>query len=333
MVTIREVAKLAGVSMTTVSRAFNPKAVIKEDTRQKIFKIANDIGYAPNISARGLVTNKKFVIGVFLSSIHTNMSTYLSDILSNIHDALPDNYLLSVEGIDRIDNIEQKVKNRFDGILVVSQSAADNQFIYKMKTNHIPMVVVLRKMDNPEIDNIYPDDERAILDAVNYIANQGHQRIGFIEGRPEFEATITRRRGIEIGCAANHLVLVDDAVKVGDFSPAAGKKLMAEILQLPAATRPTCVICANDDMALGAMRACYERGVKVPDDISIMGFDNVAYARLSTPSLTTINNPIQEMASAGIKRLISIIDNPHQERLSMVMTPALVIRESIGQQN
>lgn len=333
MVTIREVAKLAGVSMTTVSRAFNPKAVIKEDTRQKIFKIANDIGYAPNISARGLVTNKKFVIGVFLSSIHTNMSTYLSDILSNIHDALPDNYLLSVEGIDRIDNIEQKVKNRFDGILVVSQSAADNQFIYKMKTNHIPMVVVLRKMDNPEIDDIYPDDERAILDAVNYIADQGHQRIGFIEGRPEFEATIARRRGIEIGCAANHLVLVDDAVKVGDFSPAAGKKLMAEILQLPAATRPTCVICANDDMALGAMRACYERGVKVPDDISIMGFDNVAYARLSTPSLTTINNPIQEMASAGIKRLISIIDNPHQERLSIVMTPALVIRESIGQQN
>jgi LacI family transcriptional regulator len=261
------------------------------------------------------------------------MSTYLSDILSNIHDALPDNYLLSVEGIDRIDNIEQKVKNRFDGILVVSQSAADNQFIYKMKTNHIPMVVVLRKMDNPEIDNIYPDDERAILDAVNYIADRGHQRIGFIEGRPEFEATIARRRGIEIGCAANHLVLVDDAVKVGDFSPAAGKELMAEILQLPVANRPTCVICANDDMALGAMRACYERGVKVPDDISIMGFDNVAYARLSTPSLTTINNPIQEMASAGIKRLISIIDNPHQERLSMVMTPALVIRESIGQQN
>lgn len=252
MVTIREVAKLAGVSMTTVSRAFNPNAVIKEETRQTIFKIANDIGYAPNLSARGLVTNKKFVIGVFLSSIHTHMSTYLSEILSNIHSALPDDYLLSVEGIDRISNFDQKVKNRFDGILVVSQSAADNEFIYKLQNNHIPMVVILRKIDNPEIDNIYADDEQAI--------------------------------------------------KIGDFNPLTGKKLMREILALPISDRPTCVLCANDDMALGAIRACYEQGVRVPDDMSIMGFDNISYAELSTPPLTTITNPIQKMGS--VKNLV-----------------------------
>lgn len=316
--------------MTTVSRAFNPKAVIKEETRQRILKVAADINYAPNISARGLVTNKKFVIGVFLSSIHTDMSTYLSDILSNIHDSLPENYLLSVEGIDRIQNFDQKVKNRFDGILVVSQSAADNQFIYKLKNNNIPMVVVLRPMDNPEIDNIYCDDEQGILDAMNYVARQGHTKIGFIEGRPSFEATIKRRRGVELGCIANKMTLVDDAIKVGDFSPITGKNLMTEILDLPTAQRPTCIICANDDMAIGALRSCYEHNVKVPDEISILGFDNGAYSKLSTPALTTINNPIQEMASKGISRLISVINQPKQDRLSLVLPPKLIIRESVG---
>lgn len=330
MVTIREVAKLAGVSMTTVSRAFNPNAVIKEETRQTIFKIANDIGYAPNLSARGLVTNKKFVIGVFLSSIHTHMSTYLSEILSNIHSALPDDYLLSVEGIDRISNFDQKVKNRFDGILVVSQSAADNEFIYKLQNNHIPMVVILRKIDNPEIDNIYADDEQAILQGIRYITQQGHKRIGFIAGRPKFRATIVRRRGIELGCAANGLIFVKQAIKIGDFNPLTGKKLMREILALPISDRPTCVLCANDDMALGAIRACYEQGVRVPDDMSIMGFDNISYAELSTPPLTTITNPIKKMANLGIQRLISIINEPKKERLLQVLQPKLVIRQSIA---
>lgn len=330
MVTIREVAKIAGVSMTTVSRAFNPKAVIKEETRQRIFKIADDIGYAPNISARGLVTNKKFVIGVFLSSIHTDMSTYLSDIISNIHDSLPENYLLSVEGIDRIQSFDQKVKNRFDGILVVSQSAADNQFIYKLKNNNIPMVVVLRAMDNPEIDNIYADDEKGILDAINYIAKQGHKRIGFIEGPPSYENTIKRRRGVELGCVANHLKLVDDAIKIGDFGPITGKNLMEEILELPKEIRPTCVVCANDDMAIGAFRACYEKGIKIPEEMSITGFDDNSYSKLSTPALTTISNPIPEMASLGIKRLISTIESPKKVRLFQSLPTKLIIRESVA---
>jgi len=333
LVTIKEVAKLAGVSMTTVSRAYNPKSVIKESTRQKIFSIAKDIGYAPNLSARGLVTNKKFVIGVFLSSIHTNMSTFLSDILSNIHDGLPDNYLLSVEGIDRITDFNQKVKNRFDGVIVVSQSTADDTFIYQLKDNHIPSVVILRPIDNDDIYNIYSDDETGILEEIKLIAENGHKSIGMIGGRPEFVASIKRRRAVETGCAINALSLEPAAIKMGDYSPESGQVLMEEILELPTDQRPTCIVCANDDMAVGAIRACYENNINVPNDISIIGFDNVDYSKISTPALTTVSNPIGLMSNMAIKKLISIIndetdnDNP---QTSVVLQPKLIIRESLA---
>lgn len=318
--------------MTTVSRAYNPKSVIKESTRQKIFKIAKDIGYAPNLSARGLVTNKKFVIGVFLSSIHTNMSTFLSDILSNIHDALPDNYLLSVEGIDRITDFDQKVKNRFDGVIVVSQSTADDSFIYKLKENHIPMVVILRPVNDNNIYNIYSDDEAGILAEINLIAKYGHKRIGMLGGRPEFVASVKRKKAVETGCAINDLTLIPEAIKMGDYSPDSGQILMNEILALSAEKRPTCVICANDDMAVGAMRACYEKNINVPKDISILGFDNVNYSKMSTPALTTVSNPIGKMANMAIKQLISAIDNetslPNQQA-SIMLEPKLIVRESL----
>lgn len=330
MVTIREVAKIAGVSMTTVSRAYNPNSVIKETTRQRIFKIAEEIGYSPNLSARGLVTNKKFIIGVFFSSIHTDMSTYLSDTLSNIHDMLPDEYLLSVEGIDRITNFDKKVKNRFDGILVVSQSTADDEFIFKLSNINIPAVVILRPINIPTVDNIYADDESGIKAAMKYIASKGHKKIGFISGRPTFEASIKRQHGVEIGCINNNMLLETAAVKIGDFSPISGHDLMNQILNLPMKIRPTCILCANDDMALGAIRACYEKNINIPKDISVMGFDNVSYSSLSTPTLTTINNPINEMASAGIQRLIELINHKNTEHNVDIIKTNFIPRESIG---
>jgi len=334
MVTIREVAKIAEVSMTTVSRAYNPKSVIKESTREKILKIANDIGYIPNLSARGLVTNKKFVIGIFLSRIHTDMSIYLSDILSNIHDSLPDNYLLSIEGIDRVTSFDQNVKNRFDGILIVSQTTDDNQFIYQAKNSELPLVVILRQTDDLEINNIYSDDEQGVRSAVDYVSNNGHKKIGMINGTSNFIASIKRHHGVEQGCIDNGLNLVKEADLNGDFSSEAGQKLMNKIIDLSDETRPTCIFCANDDTALGALKACNIRGVKVPEDMSIIGFDNINYGKFSTPSLTTIDNPIKKMATKGIKRLISLINGEDiVENLTVIESSKFIVRDSVGNIN
>lgn len=238
-----------------------------------------------------------------------------------------------MEGIDRITDFNQKVKNRFDGVIVVSQSTADDTFIYQLKDNHIPSVVILRPIDNDDIYNIYSDDETGILEEIKLIAENGHKSIGMIGGRPEFVASIKRRRAVETGCAINALSLEPAAIKMGDYSPESGQVLMEEILELPTDQRPTCIVCANDDMAVGAIRACYENNINVPNDISIIGFDNVDYSKISTPALTTVSNPIGLMSNMAIKKLISIIndetdnDNP---QTSVVLQPKLIIRESLA---
>lgn len=330
MVTIIDVAKRAGVSNTTVSRAFTPNSVIKESTRQRIFKAAHELGYSPNLSARGLVTNKKFIIGVFFSSIHTHMSTYLSTIISDVYDAMPQDFILSVQGVNRVTDFDFQVKNRFDGILVVSQSTADDQFIAELSKSNVPSVVVLRPIDASNIDNVYSDDAAGIRKAVEYVARNGHNRLGYIGGRKNFVANIKRYESIIRSSAENQLTLDKDAIIDGDFSLEAGYKAIDKIIDLPAYRRPTCVICASDDIALGAIRRCQERKVNVPSEISIIGFDNISYDKVITPSLTTINNPFEEMATAGIQMLFERIDNVQDHNRVKIIEPKIVIRDSVA---
>ncbi len=333
MVTIIDVAKRAGVSNTTVSRAFNPNSVIKDSTRKKILKIANEIGYAPNLSARGLVTNKKFVLGVFFSSIHTHMSTYLSTIISDVYDSLPQDYILSVEGIDRITNFSFQVANRFDGILVVSQTHADDKFINSLSRSKVPAVVILRPVETANIDNIFNNDEAGIRKAVEFAVRNGHKKFGFINGRKDFLASTRRHHSLIQSCYDYHVKLVKDADIDGDFTISAGQNAIDTIIDLPQEKRPTCVLCASDDIALGAIQRCQQRKVSVPNELSIIGFDNISYSTIITPALTTINNPFEEMASSGIKMLIERVNGQRKQKSVKITEPEIVVRDSVTDLN
>lgn len=332
LVTIKDVARLAGVSMTTVSRAFNEKAIIKAETRKNILAIADKIGYVPNFNARGLVTKKKFIIGVFFSSLHDGTSTsFFSAAIGSLYDALPDNYLLSINDIKRVNSFEQLVQNRVDGVLVVSQSDDDDEFIYQVKSSGIPLVVINRYISDREICNIASDDFAGLKDGVDYIASRGHKRIGMIEGIAGFTSSVQRRQGFDQSVISNNLTPVEAAIKIGDYSSKTGQEKMSEILALPKEQQPTCVVCGNDDTAIGALRACYLNGVKVPDDISLIGFDDIFYSSVSIPSLTTIRKPIGQMAGLGIKDLIAIINGEKVDIANRVkIQPQLVVRESVA---
>lgn len=334
LVTIKDVAKLAGVSMTTVSRAFNEKSIIKEETRKEILDIADKIGYIPNYNARGLVTKKKFIIGVFFSNLHDGTSTsFFYDAIGSLYDALPDDYLLSVNDIKRVNNFEQLMQNRVDGVMVISQSDDDDQFIYKVKSSGIPMVVINRFINDKEICNISSDDFSGVKAGVDYIAGKGHKKIGMIEGIPGFTSSVQRRQGFNQGIISNGLIAVSEAIKVGDYSSKMGQEKMNEILSLPKDKRPTCVVCANDDTAIGALRSCYMNGVRVPEDISVIGFDDIFYSSMSIPALTTIKKPISQMADLGIKSLIDIIDDEKIDITERIkIQPKLIVRESVADQ-
>lgn len=335
MVTIRDVAKLAGVSMTTVSRAFNEKAVIKDETRQAILKIAKEIGYVPNYNARGLVTNRKFVIGIFFSSLRDGTSqSFLSTIISAAYEMLPNNYLLSVNDILRVTDAEALVRNRMDGVMIVSQSENDNDFIYKLKGMGLPMVVINRQLSDTEIRNISGNGVLGVKQAIDYAAKLGHKRVGMIEGMPGFVSAVNRRHGFDLGVLENGLTAVKEAIQVGDYSSASGQAAMTKILALPVAERPTLVFCANDDMAIGALHACYAAGVHVPDDISVIGFDDSYYASMSVPALTTVKKPVVPMTKRGLADLLRLIDGEKLDGANRLKIPAaLIIRDSVRKLN
>lgn len=331
MVTINDVAKLAGVSRSTASRAFTPNSSIKSVTRSKVLTAAKELNYSPNISARSLVTQKKYVIGVFLSRVHADLSTFFSNIISSANEKLPSNYLLSVVGIDEVKNFDQSVRNRFDGVMVVSQTKEDDQFIQKLIDAKIPTVVILRKVATAKVDNIYANDRQAMSDLVKYIYKQGHRRIGILNGTAEFITSKVRYRGIKEQAEELDMEIIPSADKQGEFSLTSGDAMMKEILEQPREDWPSCVICASDDIALGALKACHKSGLVVPYDMSITGFDNIPYSMVTTPSLTTVDNPLSSMAERGIEVLFQRIENPQIKRQTITMNPSLVIRSSVAE--
>lgn len=329
MVTVNDVAKLAGVSRSTVSRAFTPNSSIKARTKKKVFAAARQLNYSPNISARSLVTQKKYVIGIFMSRIHSDMSTYFSVIVSNASAKLPADYLLSVNGIDQLQDFDRSVQNRFDGAIVVSQTSADDHFISQLVKAHIPTVVVLRPVDNPEVDNIYADDRESMHHLVKYLYKNGHRRLGVINGNADFFSSQIRFAGVKEQADSLQMKIVKSACKQGHFSLTTGETMMNEILDQPQSVRPTCVVCASDDIALGALKAVHQRGLVVPQDISLTGFDNIPYSSVSTPSITTVENPLATMMSHGMDLLFKQINGSHHERLTQVIEPSLVVQSSV----
>ncbi|MFD1484498.1 LacI family DNA-binding transcriptional regulator [Lacticaseibacillus baoqingensis] len=331
MVTIRDVAKAAGVSLTTVSRAYNPKAVIRQSTRERILKLAHEMGYVPNLSARSLVTNQKFVLGVFFSNLRSGTpETFLSTVINSVYEVLPDDYLLSVNDIAHLSNFEARVQMRMAGVLVVSQSPDDDAFIQRLAQAQIPTVVINRDLEDPLSYNVCSDDRLGVYKAMQYLAQAGHQRVGMIAGLPSYTSAHQRRQGFDDGVADFGLTRVDAAMRPGNYSAQAGRKQMQAILDLPSDQRPTAVICADDDTAVGALRACYQAGVSVPAGMSVVGFDDSIYAAMSVPALTTVKKPIVQMATAGIAKLLALIAGEvdtvvHKE----VIAPSLIVRESV----
>lgn len=332
MVTIKTIARMAGVSHTTVSRALNGNPAVKEKTRQTIKKIATELGYSPNLSARGLVNNKTYTIGLFFSSIQTGTSTsFLTEVITRLHNALDKEYMLSVNGIDDLRNYNIAVKSRLDGVVVVSQSQHDDEFIDFVKHNGLPLVVLNRLLKRHDVANVGFDDYTGTLQAMEYAVRLGHKSFGMIEGINSFESSTIRRQAF-LDCVNKHqLKVMADAIVPGSYDAASGYRAMKRILLLP--EFPTLIFCANDDMAVGALKACHELNVRVPEDISLIGFDDSVYAAFTSPALTTIRKPIDQLSELGLEMFDQVMNDPEYQLRTKVVIPELIIRDSVRNLN
>ncbi len=312
-VTIKDIAKIANVSHTTVSRALNDSPFINVETKAKIMTIAKELNYVTNYSAKSLVLNRSYNIGLIFTTIsEVTSSRFFYETVSGVNSVIKESYNLVVRGIDDYKNFAFINKRSFDGIILMSQSESDNSFIYYLMDKKIPLVVLNRDINESSLVNILSSDKKGAYEAVSYLIQNGHKHIAIIEGKEGFNSTIERKNGFLHALIENKLQLKSEYMVKGDYTIGSGYIAMKKLLSLK--NVPTAVFCSNDEMAVGAMKATFESGLNVPEDISIMGFDGNQIGAYLTPALTTVRRPIIEVSKKGAERLLHIIENSGVER-------------------
>lgn len=329
-ITIKDIAKLAGVSHTTVSRALNDSPLISEETKQKIRQIAEEHNYIPNYSARSLKLDKSFNIGLFFTTIDEGTATQFFQLaVQGVNKIVKSkNYNTLIKGItDYKGDYSLVNKKQFDGIIVVSQSKSDDSFIDYVVKQDIPIVVVNRDLGDRVVKNISYDDRNGAYEAVNHLIGAGHEAIAFIKGKKEFTNTLERESGYYAAMMEHELTVDKGFIASGNFSYHDGYKAMKKILDSGA--QPTAAFVSNDEMALGAIKAIVERELSVPEDISIIGFDNSDLCDYLMPELTSVNRAIDVMTSMAAEHIFKIVEGKKTDLSKVLLKCQLVERKSV----
>lgn len=329
--TIRTIAKLADVSHTTVSRALNDSPLVKEATKKKIQQIARELSYVPNVNAKGLVGDKTFLIGVFFSDLETGTSaSFFSEVIKEAKSVLPQEYTFSIDSIaNQTLEGQRLLRHRYDGVVVISQSAEDDQFIQDVVDLRLPLVVLNRVIDRSGIPNFASDDYNGTVKIIEYAVQMGHRRFAMIEGRPSFESSRQRKKGFLDVLRRHHLSVSEEMIQPGNYLPKSGYDAMVRILSEKVI--PTCVFCSNDDMAVGAIRAALDLGYSVPEDVSFIGYDDMNYAKYLSPRLTTIRKPTKRIVQEGVKALTRILNGEESHAYQpLFFKPTLIVRNSVA---
>ena len=327
-ITIKDIAKLAGVSHTTVSRALNDSDLIREETKRRIKEIAKELEYVPDRNARALVNARSNNVGLFFSNIVEGTSPeFFQEVVRSISKAISQEYNLVINAMTYYRNYNEINKKDYDGIILVSQTKKDDAFIKVMVEKEIPIVVLNRDVQDLDVMNVLGDDETGVYEGVSYLINQGHKEIAFIEGREDFESTALRKRGFVRALRDHKIEPSQHYIVRGDYSMDGGYKGMMELLKLE--RYPSAVFCSNDDMAFGAVKAIREVGLQIPKDMAIMGFDDSLFAEYMTPPLTTIKRPISDISRQGVELLFQLIEDKEIAIQKIYKPSSLIVRESV----
>ncbi len=274
--TIKDIAKLLNVSHTTVSRSLNDSPLISKETKEKVKEIAKKHNYRPNVNARSLVLSKSYNIGLFFSTLKTGTTAnFFLDSVRGVNNIIKGKYNLAVEPIDILDDFQAVNRRNFDGVIIMSQSPNDDEFIAHIIGEKIPLVVLNREVIGQKVTTVLSDDLTGAYNITKFIIEQGHRNIAIIEGKPEFRTTYKRKQGfinahLEAGIEFNEGYAIE-----GNYDLESGYEAMQKILVMK--ELPTAVFCSNDEMALGAMKAIKQKNMIMPEEISIAGFDDMRF--------------------------------------------------------
>jgi len=327
MATIKEIAKRAGVSPSTVSRTLRGKGRVSAETRKRIFRIAEELGYRPNVSARALVTGRTGTIG-FL--IHPRQSldsgSFYGEILAGVEREIHASGFHTIFSTQVSENPPSMVKEqRVDG-LIIAGCDVPQDLIWAVKERGIPLVLVDYHLD--KVDSVFTDNVRGAYEAVTHLIQLGHKKIGFICEWFDDLSFAERFEGYkqalkEHGLPFDENLTAEGLPRVQDSGYLAMKKLLERAL-------PSAVFAANDSAAAYAIQAIKEKGLKVPEDIAVVGFDDGPIAVHTEPPLTTMRVFREKMGVMAARRLLELIEDPEQPAVQIKLATKLVIRESCG---
>jgi LacI family transcriptional regulator len=331
--TLEEIAKRAGVSRSTVSRVINEHPNVRDEVRSRILEIIEKTGYQPNLAARSLASRRSKIIGLVIPRQIQTIFTdpYFPRLTLGITQACNHfDYTISLFLLETIDD-ERKLFPRIsrsgllDGVIVQSTREGDIA-IPLLVENRVPFVVVGRPFDTPEASYVDVNNPKAASSAVEHLIKLGRRRIATITGPLSHNVGRDREAGYRQALRKNNLPVDGNLIIEGDFTEESGYRAANTLLT----QQPDAVFAASDSMALGALRAFHEAGKRVPEEIAIVGFDDLPLAISADPHLTTVRQPIRRFGFKAVELLIDIIQQGNIPPRRFVFDTELVIRDSCG---
>lgn len=331
--TIVEVAKLAGVSITTVSRCLNAPEKVGKKTLARVRRVIDELNFSPNMLAQNFRRGKTNII---LVVVHEIGSWLFAEILEGIRSVLDARYSIilteSRPGLTDNNFIEMLVAKQVEGVILLCSTLPFSKKLIEInKSKPLPIVIGLEPIsdDLNQFPSVHIDNYQAAFDATQHLIQTGHTRIIFVSGPKN--SYVTKDRELGFSDAMHHAGLLTDAHSIVHSDLTSNGGINAAIDIFSRSHIPTAVFCANDDMALGILSYAARRGIKIPDDVSVMGFDDTRYAAIANPPLSTVLQPARGIGVSAAIRLLRIIDAPDDNAAKAEILPhRLVIRRSTG---
>lgn len=329
---IDQIAKELGISNATVSRALNDRPGVGAETREKILERARELKYTPGIMARGLATSQTFTVGFFVRekpSLPAHNDPFYTEILHGVEQicARSDYHVtiatLTGEILAKPAEFRFTRERRIDAMILAGPDIP-NDFIMSMLQTNLPVVIVDNRLDHSQVDTVNCDDEKGAFMAAQHLISLGHQHIGVLSGPKHWASNTRRVRGYRNAILEADLLF--QVVHMDRTTIESGEEAYRQIIRQHPHLTALCAV--NDSMAIGAIRAARADKKSIPDDLSIVGFDDIAWASLNDPPLTTIRIPKQQMGKEAANRILARLNDPELLPAEIIVAIQFVQRQT-----
>ncbi|MBZ5682066.1 MAG: LacI family transcriptional regulator [Acidobacteriia bacterium] len=326
---IREIARRAKVSTATVSRAINRVPTVDPQLSRRVWKVVDELGYYPNTQARALVSGRSRIFGLIVSEITNPFFPEIVQTFENL--AVENNYEIlltsTVHDPKRMESsVRRMIERRVDGVAILT-FGMEESLLEHLRFRKVPLVFVDVGPDAPHIANIRIDYQNGIRQAVQHLAALRHSRIAFIAGPHHLKSAMARRSAFQHAMA--EIGLPSTLIVEGDHTLEGGMRALNELIGMRR-KQPTAILCSNDMTAIGVIREAYDHEIKIPSDLSIIGFDDIRLAQFTTPPLTTVQMSQVELARLAFQALMDETERPSlaNRGSEYTLVTSLILRRS-----